>query len=192
MLQDAVKRHYVALFGAPSRTAEFKQAGQRVEIYKWDEECTSLGVALYATIGASSHPLPGFNVSHREEFIIGLRPPEDSVAPTLAAVAVHTAFTGEALAHGHTLSFDHPLWDATAMRSVVIIQPGEEVVQPLAVPNGLHVVFLMAVPLFPAELAFKRRHGADALLDEWEKQGIRFSDPNRTEAALPKDEQHSA
>jgi hypothetical protein len=59
MIVDAVRDLYVARWGEPSREAMFQVAGPNAEVCKWDASATAEGVALYATIGASAHPMPG-------------------------------------------------------------------------------------------------------------------------------------
>ncbi|MGO9891444.1 MAG: suppressor of fused domain protein [Solirubrobacteraceae bacterium] len=50
---------------------------------------------------------------------------------------------------------------------------------PEELPDGLHVEFLQAIPLFDPELEFKRKHGAHTLLRRWEESGVRFWDSDR-------------
>jgi hypothetical protein len=55
--QDLVRKHYRELWGEPSRVAEHIFRRQAFQIWKWDADRTAEGVALYATIGASAHPI---------------------------------------------------------------------------------------------------------------------------------------
>jgi hypothetical protein len=52
----------------------------------------------------------------------------------------------------------------------------------LTLADGTHIEFLQALPIFDSEFAFKTDHGAEALLDRWEKSRVPFWDPNRTPA----------
>ena len=186
MTQDLVRRHYRELWGEPSRVAEHIFKGQAFEIWKWDAERTAEGVALYGTIGGSARPLPGSPSSHRFELFLGLRPPEDEVAMALAGAASLPFRTGKHLEPGHTVTFaDMPLWPRTAMRTLLVRRPREPIVPTLLGPNGLHVEFWQVLPLYETELEFHRRHGPDALLEQWDAVGVPFWDPYRGAATLP-------
>lgn len=57
----------------------------------------------------------------------------------------------------------------------------------LTAEDGRTIQFLAAIPLFPQELAFKERHGADALEEELHAAGINeLVEPNRA-SLLPHD-----
>ena len=72
MITGAVRDLYIARWGEPSRKAAFRVAGLEVEVYKWDAEASPEGVALYATIGSSAHPMAGRDPKHRVEYFLGL------------------------------------------------------------------------------------------------------------------------
>lgn len=54
-----------------------------------------------------------------------------------------------------------------------------EILPALELPDGVHVEFLQAVPMFESERRFKVAHGAEALMRRWEATGTPFWDPNR-------------
>src|SRR6185312_11809867 len=136
---------------------------------QWDAARHPEGVNLYATVGASEYPMPGHHQNHRMEFYIGLRPAADGASGTLAALGLYSVITGDRLDHGHTVPAEAPLWAGTAMRDVLISYPAQEIVPPLALPDGVNVQFLMVIPLYPSERAFKIQYGAEALRQEWAK-----------------------
>ena len=126
MIQGLVRRHYLELWGPPSRRAEHIFNGQPFEVWKWDADRIAEGVTLYTTIGASSYPLPGWPASHRFELFLGLQPPEDGVATALAGAASFIFRTDKLLEPGHTVTFsDMALWPTTAMRTFLVRQPRE-------------------------------------------------------------------
>ncbi len=175
---EAVRRTYRALWGEPSRTAEFRKGELRVEVEKRGAEANPEGVALYATVGASRHALPGWDPSHRLEFILGLLPERDGVASALAALALYPAREGEPLDHGHIVPADGPLWADTEMDSFLVMRPVTEIV-PAIEADGLHVEILQAIPIFPSEREGLRRQSADQMLDDWQARGVPFWDPER-------------
>jgi hypothetical protein len=66
------------------------------------------------------------------------------------------------------------------MRRFLVLRPLGDLIPPLELPDGLHVEFLQATPIFDSELAYKSGHGAESLLRRWEESGVPFWDPNRS------------
>lgn len=180
MITDAVRDFYVARWGAPSRNARFEAGEATVEIFKWNAEANPEGVNLYATIGASAQPMADHDPTHRVEFHLGLLPAKDDIASPLASLALFPHTEGVALDHGHTVSADKPLWPGTDMRRFLIMRPLADIIPPLVLPDGVHVEFLQAIPIYESELAYKREHTADGLIQRWEKSLVPFWDPNRS------------
>jgi hypothetical protein len=179
VITSAVRDIYVALWGEPSRKAAFRVAGLDVEIYKWNAETTAEGVALYATIGASAYPMAGRDPKHRVEYFLGLLPPQDAVASQLAALGLYSEREGVAVGHGDTVPADEPLWPGTELRWFLMLRPLGGIISPLELPDGMHVEFMQAIPIFESELAYKARHGARELLKHWQESGVAFWNPGR-------------
>lgn len=180
MISGSVRDGYLARWGEPSRTATFRVAGLDAEILKWKAEANPEGVNIYATIGASVHPMAGREPNHRVEFFLGLLPGKDDVASPLAALALYPSREGVALDHGHTVPADGPLWPGTEMRRFLILRPIDNTMPPLELPSGIHVELLQAIPIFESEFAYKSRLTADALLSRWEAKQTAFWDPRRS------------
>jgi hypothetical protein len=178
-LVESVRQHYLSLWGEPSRTAHFELMGREIEIYKWSAEINPQGVCLYATIGMCEHPIDGYDPTHRLELFVGLLPQQDSVARPLAMLALGPIIRGTQLAPDHTVTFPEPLWPGTELHGFIVRRQLEEVVPPLVL-DSTHIEFLQAIPLFPSEVAFKSKNGADSLLRKWQDVGVPFWDPNRS------------
>ncbi len=183
MVLAAVKQHYLATWGEPSRTFSFRHRlhAQAIEVDKWDSRIPD-GITVYATIGASASPLSGRDASHRQEFFTGLRPANDAIADGLALLAVSMLIDEAAYGSGQTVTFsEQPLWPGSLIHSWLLMSSSPDVIPPLLVPDGsgLHVQFLSATPIFDAEREFKAQHGADALLAWWRTQHVPFWNPNR-------------
>jgi hypothetical protein len=176
---DAVRDVYRARWGDPSRQAAFRTDGYQIEIYKWDAASNGQGVDLYATIGASAEEMPGAEPGHRVEYFVGLQPGRDDIASGLAALGLFARREGETVDHGHTVPADGPPWPGTEMSTFLVLRQIGEVLPALTLPNGVHVDFLQAVPVFESERRFKVAHGAEALLQRWEARGTPFWDPRR-------------
>jgi hypothetical protein len=174
-----VEAHYRQLFGKPDREAGFvSRAGEEIHVLKWAESRTPIGVTLYGTAGSSQWYKPGTDGSHRMEFFIGLKPEADDVATTLAELARDPLVNPRELNVGDTVTLPESLWSGTDMRSVMVMD-GDDIIPPLILDNGVHVVFRKIIPLYDNELAYKRDAGSDGLLERWRSQVVPFWNPFR-------------
>jgi len=174
VIAGAVRDLYRAHWGEPSREAHFEVDDLAIEVLKWDADANAEGVALYATVGASSRTLAGHDPKHRTEFFVGLLPEHDAIASPLAALGLYSVREGVALDHGHTVPAGEPLWPGSPMRSFLVMRPRPDFLPALELPDGLHVTFFQAIPIFDSELQFKSEHGADALMRRWEDAQVPF------------------
>jgi hypothetical protein len=174
----AVREAYAALWGPPSRIAEFHKGALTAEIRKWTADSNPEGVALYVTLGSSRYPVPGCDPSHRLEFILGLLPERDEVASALAALALYSQREGEPLDHGHTVPAEGPLWPGTTMDGFLVMRPISPLVQIINF-DGMHIEVLQAIPTYKAERDLLREKPADELLADWQQEGVPFWDPER-------------
>ena len=179
MTSDQVEAHYIKLFGEPTREACFTGSGSSIQVYKWDERSNPEEVALYATLGISDQVLPD-DPNHRIELFTGLLPAEDRIAKTLAMLGLYPDPEASELADGHTVTFTEPLWAGTEMSTYLVTEPDIEIIPVLQGTDGLHVIFLRVIPIYPSELEFKVKHGAEGLMKHWEQREVPFWNPNRT------------
>lgn len=179
IVADAVRDLYRAHWGEPSRSAQFDAGEWAIEVLKWDANANPEGVTLYATVGASNWAMFGKPEEHRVEFFVGLLPGQDAIASPLAALGLYSAREGAALDHGHTVPAGGPLWPGSEMRSFLVMRSRPDFLPALELPDGLHVEFLQAIPIFDSELDFKKAHGADALMRHWEAARVPFWSPDR-------------
>jgi hypothetical protein len=184
MVADAVRDLYRAHWGEPSRQARFEVGELGIEILKWDSDGSPEGVNVYATVGASCRPLAGREPGHRIEFFVGLLPERDDIASALAALGLYAAREDVALDHGHTVPADGPLWSGSPMDAFLVMRPTRDFLPALELPDGVHVEFLQAIPIFESDRAFKVEHGADALMRRWEDIGVPFWNPDRSDALI--------
>jgi hypothetical protein len=170
---------YQARWGETTRKAEFRAGQYHIEVLKWDSSVNGEGVDIYATLGASVADMPGAESGHRVEYFIGLNPACDDIASALAALGLYAMRESENVDHGHTIPADGPLWSGTEMSALLVLRQFGDILPALALPNGIHVDFLQAVPVFDSERRFKASFGTDALLQRWETMGTPFWDPRR-------------
>lgn len=176
---EAVRNLYRAHWGEPSRQAGFAKDNHQIEIGKWDASANGEGVTIYATLGASAADMPGAARGHRVEYFVGLEPGRDEVASALAALGLYARREGEQVDHGHTVPADGPLWSGTSMSTFLVLRQVGEILPALTLPDGVHVEFLQAVPIFDSERHFKSTHSVEDLLRRWEDVGTPFWDPRR-------------
>ena len=180
---QSVKEHYQNLWGEPSRTAHFEIMGKETDLFKWNADRNPEGVFLYATAGLSEYALAGYDATHRLELFTGLLPERDDIANPMTLLALSPVIRNSHLAANHTMSFPEPLWSGTEMHGFLVRKPIVEIVPPLELEDA-HVEFLQVIPVFPAEIAFKSKHGADALIRAWHEANVPFWDPDRSPLAI--------
>jgi len=178
LIVDEVRRHYLKLWGEPSRKASFNVLGHAIEVYKWESTRNTEQVNIYATLGASAHALPKGAPAHRLEYFVGLEPAEDGIAKPLAMAALDPVLHKTELDHGHSVTYPEPLWPGTDMHSLLVLRPVIQIVPPF-VTDGLHVDFMQMIPVYPSEVEFKTATRIDALIELWQSARVAFWDPNR-------------
>lgn len=178
VLIQSIREHYENLWGEPSREAHFKIMGKETDLFKWDADLNPEGVFLYATAGMSEYPLTGYAPTHRLELFTGLLPERDEIANPLSMLALSPVIRNKHLAANHTMTFPEPLWQGTEMRSFLVRKPKVEIVPTLTIKD-VHIEFLNAIPIFPSEVAFKSKHGADALIQVWYEARVPYWNPDR-------------
>lgn len=174
---ERVRAHYARHWGHPSQEFEYTIGPETYEVYRWNAETHPEGVNLYATNGASAYA-PA-SKKHRFEIFLGLLPAADEAARTLAMAASLPSRQKADLGDGHTIAFEEPVWPGTAMRSLLLARPTEEILPDVLLGERLHVEFLQALPLYDSELALKKKEGAESLLDRLRAARVPFWDPAR-------------
>ena len=71
------------------------------------------------------------------------------------------------------------------MTIYLLTEPRTEIVPTLRLPDGLHVVWLHALPIYEQERDFRATHGTDALMAAFERQRIPFWSQSREPLATP-------
>jgi len=169
-----------ALWGKPSRSVKFTEGQYAVEVLKWDPKSTPDGLALYLTVGASAWPLPGGPPDRRIEFFTSMLPARDEIADPLAALSLYSILQGVTLDHGNTVPSEAPLWRRSAMSTLLVARPRVGFLPAIESPDGPHVEFLQAIPIFESERAYKKEYGVAALLECFAEAHTPFWDPDRS------------
>jgi hypothetical protein len=132
---DLVEDHYVAKWGTATRRAQFEVEGLEIAVLKWDADVNPEGVTLYATAGATAHPLADGPATHRTEFFVGLSSASDEIASALAALGLYSTRHDVVLDHGHTVCADGPLWTGAAMRTLLVARARDGFLPVLELPD---------------------------------------------------------
>jgi hypothetical protein len=168
-----IRDHYIARWGPPRRegtfTANDPEGPLTVSVGKWLPEQTTQGVTIYASWRSRQGLAP-------VEFYVGFRPENDDVADSFALLS---RFASRSMVNdGDTVEVEGGLWPGTRMNAWLVASPPQPVIANLDL-HGIHVHFLQAIPLYPAERTWKAVHGRDALMQRWEQALVEFWDPNR-------------
>jgi len=167
------------LWGKPSRSARFTVERRTVDVLRWDPNSTPDGLALYLTVGASEWPVPGGSADRRIEFVTSLLPARDEIAEPLAALSLYSILQGVTVDHGNTVPSEGPLWRRSAMNILLVTRPRVGFLPAIESPDGSHLQFLQAIPIFESERAYKKEYGTDALLECFAEAHTPFWDPDR-------------
>lgn len=172
-------------FGEPDARAAVTFVGaERIEVLRY----AGGDLLRYATLGMSAQPMadPVAPLADplrgpRAELVLTLRAGRADTAAVLrplAVVAASPQVEGVVLAPGTAMELGGPLWPGAPFTSVLVDEPG--LVDDLALPEPCSPVrFHPLVPMTPAEAAFKRARGAEALRSRWVTQATDLHDPLR-------------
>ena len=198
-IRAAVEARLVAALGQPQGRAAVTFVGaQPVEILRFGPDRDD--VVHYATLGMSTGPMldpvdpaPNPAGGPRAELILTIRGRSaaiDTVARRLAVLAMTPFIEGVVIRPGAGLDLGEPLWDGAAFTAVLIGAGGALVADLPLDPPAAAIQFLSVLPMTPAEAAWKRIHGADALQQHWLQHDVDLLDPGRR--AVPLDRTHPA
>ncbi|WP_019354413.1 suppressor of fused domain protein [Streptomyces sp. AA1529] len=183
-------------FGEPDARASVTFLGaERIEVLRFLD--AAAGTVRYATLGMSAGPmtdpaqaLADPEVGPRAELLLTVGPGSgekgaetDKVLRPLAVLAASPQVEGVVVAPGASLDTGGPLWPGAPFTSVLVAEPGGLVEDVALEPPREPVRFLPLLPMTPAEAAWKRVHGAEALQERWLRHGTDLRDPFR--AAVP-------
>jgi len=184
-----VEAQLLSVFGEDSGRAGVSFLGtERIDVLRFGPDPD--GLVRYATLGMSRYPMgdPGADLvaqhGPRAELLLTVRDRHDSVLRRLAVLAASPAVEGVVIAPGAGLDLVEPLWDGAPCTAVLVGAPGGTVPD-LTVDDAEEPVrFLPLLPMTPAEAAFKRVHGAQALEALWLRHGTDLRDPRRRQVPL--------
>ncbi|GHJ19200.1 suppressor of fused domain protein [Streptomyces albus] len=180
-------------FGEPDARASVTFLGtERIEVLRFvDAEARTV---RYATLGMSAAPMtdPAQALADpergpRAELLLTVRAglaDTDKVLRPLAVLAASPQVEGVVVAPGASLDTGEPLWPGAPFTSVLVAEPGGLVEDLPLDPPREPVRFLPLLPMTPAEAAWKRVHGAEALRERWLRHETDLRDPLRNAVPL--------
>lgn len=185
-----VEAHLVAALGEVRARAAVTFVGtDRVEVLRFGGSGHSGGHPVrYATLGMARYPMtdpaelaPSPDQGPRAELLLTLSEPRDDVFRRLAVLAMTPSVEGLVVAAGASLDLAEPLWDGAGFSAVLVGSAGG-LVEDVAGPYP--VQFFPLFPMTPAETAWRRVHGAEALEARWLAEGTDLRDPGRRAVSL--------
>lgn len=183
-----VEAHLGTVFGAASGRGSVTFVGaESVTVLRFGPDHED--VERYCSVGMSARPMADPLDTAvdpvggpRAELVLSVRGRRDGVLRGLAVLAASPAVEGVVVAPGASLDLGEPLWAGAGFFAVLVGSPGGLVPDlQLEAPYD-DVRFLPLLPMTPAEAAWKRVHGAEALEERWLRDGVDLRDPHRKAA----------
>ncbi|UXY29751.1 suppressor of fused domain protein [Streptomyces sp. HUAS TT20] len=178
-------------FGEPGARAAVTFLGtDRIEVLRFQEG----DIVRYATLGMSARPMSDPTAmladpveGPRAELVLSVRAgvaDTDKVLRPLAVLGASPQVEGVVVTSGASLDVGEPLWPGAPFTSVLVGEPGG-LVEDLELDEPMDPVrFLPLLPMTPNEAAWKRVHGAQALMERWLANGTDLRDPARRTVPL--------
>jgi hypothetical protein len=133
-------------------------------------------VNVYATVGAYQ-----FNRNEKLgcEYYIGLDDACNGIDDTLAKLAIEN-FGRKRIPSsiGDTMEFRTPICAGSEITGLMTVDIGEMFIPILSLASGF-IDFQKIIPLYKAEIDFKRQHGYEALIARMEQSRAEYTDPIR-------------
>jgi suppressor of fused protein SUFU len=178
-------------FGEPGARAAVTFLGtDRIEVLRFQEG----DIVRYATLGMSARPMSDPTAmladpveGPRAELVLSVRAgvaDTDKVLRPLAVLGASPQVEGVVVTSGASLDVGEPLWPGAPFTSVLVGEPGG-LVEDLELDEPMDPVrFLPLLPMTPNEAAWKRVHGAQALMERWLANGTDLRNPARRTVPL--------
>ncbi len=185
----AVEEHIMKYFGEPEWTLEenshrsMKTGKMRVDLYCIPpSHRLNLQTLVTCGMGAYKMKMPqGMNPkdheqdSDRAELIVSLPPewkPREATdeccwpARMLYTLGHFPEATGNAVLWGNCIDFEEPFCESVRFSGVVLTLPyGEKGCDVCTLPSGERVCFYQVIPVYPEEIEFYHKYGAQKLLE---------------------------
>ncbi|MGW8849476.1 suppressor of fused domain protein [Streptomyces xiamenensis] len=176
-----------ALGEVDARAAVTFLGADRIEVLRFADR--ERGLVRYATLGMSASAMtdPTASVADpergpRAELVLTLHaghPATDQVLRPLAVLAAAPQVEGLVVAADACLDLGEPLWPGAPFQAVLVAEPGG-LVPDLALPEPREPVrFYPLLPMTPAETAWQRARGPQALREAWLAHGTDLRAPDR-------------
>lgn len=176
---DAVDTHYRTHIGDEPEYYRFVQKHGLIGLMEWPKGSTRLDVHFYATLGL--HGLIHGNLApgHGFELFTGVDVGTTEFRSSFAMMANDLVTDQTIVQSGEMVSYEGGIIDGLPFTSWLMLERPDDLVPDLPLPNGAHVKFLDATPIFLEEAQHLKKNGLDALFEAWEKDNPRLSDLSR-------------
>ena len=178
---DAVDAHYRAHIGGVPQYRRFVDAPGMIGVLEWPKGTSGLRVHIYATLGLHALLHGALAREHGIELFTGVSSGTDAFRSAFAVMTNDLISDGIFVEHGHLVTPGSArIIEGLPFRSWLMLKRTDDLIPPLPLENGNHVVFLDATPVFAEEADYLKVHGLDRLFRLWEEERPRLSDLNRT------------
>lgn len=181
MIVEQLREHYTKVVGTePAYRALRTRDGLALGVFEWPAGSNRMGVHFYASAGASQYG-PGAR-HHAVELFVGVEHGDETVLEGFADLALSVLKSGTVPRHGVFVAGDWTVIKGRDFTGWVLTERPDDLIPQLDLPDGRHVVFLDALPVFWEEAEFRHGNRADDLFDIWEAEEVKSWDLGR---ALP-------
>ncbi|MFB4195030.1 suppressor of fused domain protein [Streptomyces carpaticus] len=192
MLQHTESALVSSLGEIDARAAVTFLGADRIEVLRFRDPDAPL--VRYATLGMSASPMtdPTAAVADplrgpRAELLLTVHaghPATDRVLRPLAVLAAAPQVEGLVVRPDGCLDLGEPLWPGAPFSAVLVAESGG-LVPDLPLPDPCDPVrFFPLLPMTPAETAWQRARGPEALRAAWLAHGTDLRDPDRSAVPL--------
>jgi hypothetical protein len=171
VIVEQLREHYTQVVGTePAYRALRTRDGHALGVFEWPAGNSRLGVHFYASAGASRY---GPDARHYAvELFVGVKQGDEAVLEGFADMALSVLKSGTVPRHGVFVAGDWKVIKGREFTGWVLTERPDDLIPQLDLPDGRHVVFLDALPVFWEEAEYRHGNRADDLFDIWEKEEV--------------------
>ena len=180
MIVEQLRQHYTkVVVGAEPVFREMRSRdGHALGVFEWPAGTSRLGVHFYASAGASEYGPEARD--HAVELFVGVKPGDHAVLEGFADMALSVLKSGTVPRHGVFVAGDWKVIKGRDFTGWVLTERLDDLVPQLDLPEGRHVVFLDALPVFWEEAEYRHGNRADDLFEIWEAEEVKSWDLDRS------------
>ncbi|PNH82948.1 MULTISPECIES: suppressor of fused domain protein [unclassified Arthrobacter] len=150
---------------------------QQLGVFEWPAGTSRRGVHFYASAGASPYGPDARH--HAVELFVGVEAGDEAVLEGFADMALSVLKSGTVPRHGVFVAGGWKVIKGRDFTGWVLTERPDDLIPQLDLPDGRHVVFLDALPVFWEEAEYRHGNRADDQFEIWEAEEVKSWDLNR-------------